>query len=211
MNATELIRSRYLLAAICLALLAGLAQYAMGRVWWCECGLANLWSGEIASMHNSQHLFDPYTFTHILHGIGFYALLWLILSRWAGQGLRFTIAIGLEAVWEVIENTSLVIERYRESTISLGYYGDSILNSFADIAACAAGYLLALWLPVWISFVIFFGVEAALLWWIRDSLLLNIIMLIRPLDSVREWQMGVDSKFEIRDPRFGLRDLKFWS
>lgn len=190
MKASDSLRLKYILVVILLAMLAAVLQFAMGRVWWCECGQAGLWSGEIASRHNSQHLFDAYTFTHILHGIGFYALTWLILRRWAGQGIRFVVATGMEAAWEVIENTSLVIERYRVGTISLGYYGDSIANSMADIMACAAGYLLALWLPVWVSVAIFVALEAGLLWWIRDSLLLNILMLIRPLESVKDWQMG---------------------
>jgi len=196
MKAFEPIRPRHTLIAALLGLLAASLQYGMGRVWWCECDLANLWSGEIASMHNSQHLFDPYTFTHILHGIGFYALLWLVLGKWAGQGLRFVVAVGIESLWEVIENTSFVIERYRATTISLGYYGDSILNSLADIAACAAGFLLAMWGPVWFSVTIFVFFEAALLWWIKDSLLLNILMLIYPMESIKEWQMGFDSRFE---------------
>jgi hypothetical protein len=111
-------------------------------------------------------------------------------------------AVGIEAGWEVVENTKMVIERYRETTISLGYYGDSILNSLADIGACAFGYLLALWLPVWFSFAIFCTVEAVLLWWIRDSLLLNILMLIWPSEAVKDWQMGFDSRFEVRDSKF---------
>ena len=184
----EPIKTQHLLVAACLVVIAAVCQYMFGRVWWCECGLLNPWSGEIASQHNSQHLFDPYTFTHILHGVMFYFLLWLTLRRWFGIAERFVIAIGIEAVWEVIENTSIVIERYRETTISLGYYGDSILNSLTDIIACAFGYLLAMWLPVWFSVVLFVGLESALLLWIRDSLVLNIIMLIYPIEAIREWQ-----------------------
>jgi hypothetical protein len=170
--------------------LAVACQYLFGRVWWCQCGQLNPFSGEIASQHNSQHLFDPYTFTHVLHGILFYALLWLILRRWFGIAERFVIAIGIEAFWEVIENTSIVIERYRETTISLGYYGDSILNSATDVIACASGYLLAMWLPAWVSALLFVGLETTLLWWIRDSLVLNIIMLISPSEAIKGWQQG---------------------
>lgn len=176
------------LVSLVLVILAVLVLAGMGRVWWCSCGLLNLWSGETASMHNSQHLFDAYTFTHILHGIGFYGILWLLLGKRAGRSSRFIAAIGIESVWEIIENTNFVIERYRETTISLGYYGDSIFNSLADIAACAFGFVLAMRLPVWGSVVLFFGIEGFLLWWIRDSLLLNIIMLIWPLEGVRTWQ-----------------------
>jgi hypothetical protein len=190
MKTFRYIQAKHLIAAAGLALLAGAIQYGIGRIFWCECGQLRIWSGEIASSHNSQHLFDPYTFTHVLHGIGFYGLLWLALRRWAGQGTRFVIAIGMEAVWEVIENTKMVIERYRDTTISLGYYGDSIANSLTDIVACGAGYLLALWLPVWLSISILLAVEALLLWCIRDSLLLNILMLIRPIESIKDWQGG---------------------
>jgi hypothetical protein len=183
--------SRPALASVGIVALAALILASMGRVWWCKCGLLNLWSGEIASMHNSQHLMDPYTFTHILHGIGFYALLWALLGKRTSRSFRFVLAIGFESFWEIVENTSMVIERYRETTISLGYYGDSIANSIADIAACALGFGLAIWLPVWGSIALFFGIEGFLLWWIRDSLLLNILMLLWPLESVRNWQGGV--------------------
>ena len=176
------------LASVGLVVLAALLLRGMGRVWWCQCGLLNLWSGEIASMHNSQHLLDPYTFTHILHGIALYALLWVLLRKRTSRSFRFVLAIGIESLWEIIENTSIVIERYRETTISLGYYGDSIFNSIADIAACALGFGLAIWLPVWGSIALFLGIEGFLLWWIRDSLLLNILMLLWPLESVRNWQ-----------------------
>lgn len=190
MKAFDPLRRRHFLIIFGLVLLAGGLQLAMGRIWWCACGQANLWSGDITSMHNSQHLLDAYTFTHILHGIGFYALIWLVFHRVAGRAARLVFAVGLESAWEVIENTSLVIERYRTATISLGYYGDSIANSMADIAACAGGYLLAMWLPVWASITIFCSLEAALLWWIRDSLLLNILMLIYPFEAIKDWQMG---------------------
>jgi hypothetical protein len=139
-------------------------------------------------MHNSQHLFDAYTFTHVLHGIGFYGILWFLLGKRASRSSRLIAAIGIESVWEIIENTSLVIERYRETTISLGYYGDSIFNSLGDVSACAFGFVLAMWLPVWGSVALFLGIEGFLLWWIRDSLLLNIIMLIWPLEGVKTWQ-----------------------
>lgn len=173
-----------------LVLLGGtvVALQGMDRSWWCETGDRAAWSEDTLSIHNSQHLFDPYTFTHVLHGMGFYAILWLLLRRWVPPASRWVIAIGLESFWEVIENTSAVIEKYRESTIALGYYGDSILNSVGDIAACAAGYALAMYLPFWGSLAGFFLVEALLVWWIRDSLLLNILMLLWPLDGVRTWQ-----------------------
>lgn len=175
-------------ASLGIVLIAALTLASMDRVWWCRCGQPFLWSGETASMHNSQHLFDAYTFTHILHGIGFYGLLWLLLGRRVTWRFRFLLAIGIESVWEVIENTSLVIERYRETTISLGYYGDSIMNSLTDIGACALGFGLAMLLPIWGSIALFVGIEGFLLWWIRDSLMLNILMLLWPIDAVKDWQ-----------------------
>lgn len=161
----------------------------MGRIWWCECGEPDLWSWHIWSRHNSQHVIDPYTFTHVMHGILFYGLFRLLLgSRLAG--LRAILAIGVEAAWEIAENTSWLIDRYRESTISLDYYGDSVINSLADILACLGGYALAATIPVWLSVAGVAVTEVVLLIWIRDSLLLNVVMLIRPIEAIKTWQMG---------------------
>lgn len=162
----------------------------MGRNWWCECGEWKVWSGEIESQHNSQHLFDPYTFTHILHGVGFYALTWLLFGKILEGGSRFILAMAIESAWEVLENTSWVIEKYRESTISLGYYGDSIANSLADIVSCMVGYGIAMWIPAWYSVGGFVAMEAILILTIRDSLMLNILMLIAPIEAIRNWQSG---------------------
>ena len=161
----------------------------MGRVPWCACGVPVPWSWDIWSAHNSQHLLDPYTFSHVLHGVLFYPLIWLVLrGRYPAVGL--IVAAILEAVWEVVENTERVIQHYRESTISLDYYGDSVGNSVADIVSCAAGYLLAAALPAWVSAVGFAVTELVLLLWIKDSLLLNILMLVYPLEAVKNWQLG---------------------
>ncbi len=171
-------------------LIAVLLLNSMGRVWWCKQGDMTPIATDIWSPHNSQHLLDAYTFTHVLHGFLFYALIWVVLrDRWPRW--RFAIAIAIESAWEVAENTNTVIEKYRESTISLDYNGDSIANSIADVASCATGYALASTLPVWASFAFFFGTEAFLAWWIRDSLLLNILMLTYPLDVVKQWQSGM--------------------
>ena len=167
---------------------AALTLRAMGRHWFCEAGDLRIWAGDINSEHNSQHLFDPYTFTHVLHGIGFYALLWILLGRSTGVATRAVVMIGLESLWEIIENTPTVIDRYREGTIALGYYGDSIVNSMGDILACTAGYVIASLIPVWSSVVVVLAVEATLIFWIHDSLLLNIIMLIHPIEAIRTWQ-----------------------
>lgn len=162
--------------------------YVMGQPWWCVRGDLTPWSFDVNSPHNSQHLFDPYTLTHVLHGLAFYAILYRVAGERLPQRVRFAIAMLAEAAWEIIENTDFVIERYRETTISLDYYGDSIVNALGDVIACAVGYGLALWAPVWASLALFAGIEILLLLWIRDSLLLNIVMLAWPLDVVYDWQ-----------------------
>ena len=161
----------------------------MGRRVWCSCGSPIPWSWDIWSPHNSQHLLDPYTFTHVLHGALYYAVLWLLLgSRW--PPLRALLAVMVEVGWEVGENTDAIIQAYRESTISLNYYGDSIMNSVGDVIAFALGYAGAMRLPIWLSALVFVAVEATLLLTIRDSLLLNIVMLLHPVAAIKMWQMG---------------------
>ena len=167
-----------------------IVESALGRVWWCAAGDLSPWSGDIWSRHNSQHLADPYTITHVMHGMLLYGLLWLVLRRIAGPMTRAGIAIGVEVAWEIIENTPAMIERYRAATISLDYYGDSIVNSLGDILAFVCGYLGATLLPTWVSVVGFVIADGLLVLWIRDSLLLNVLMLLHPLDSVKGWQMG---------------------
>ncbi len=142
-------------------------------------------------MHNSQHLIDPYTFTHVIHGVLFYALFFLPLrKRSPGLGLGLVVAVALESAWEVLENTNYMIERYREATISLDYVGDSIINSMGDILACAGGYALAALVPVRISVAVVLLTELVLLMWIRDNLLLNVVMLVWPVEAIRRWQTG---------------------
>jgi hypothetical protein len=168
--------------------LVATALRAMGRPWWCRAGDASLWSGEVFSPHNSQHLVDPYTFTHVLHGVALYALVWIVFRRCAGPVGRAWIGLGLEVAWEVIENTDAVIERYRAATISLDYYGDSVANSLGDIVAYGVGYATAAVLPTWVSVVGFFAVDGLMVLWIRDSLLLNVLMLVHPIDAMARWQ-----------------------
>jgi hypothetical protein len=171
------------------AALTAFQLWRQGRVWWCQAGDYSPWSWEVWSAHNSQHVFDPYTFTHILHGILFFWIASLIFGK-LSLAWRLLIAISVESAWEVVENTNMIIQRYREATISLDYYGDSIINSLADILSFSFGFRLAYKLRFWISFAFFVVVEIVLLLWIRDSLILNIIMLIYPLDAIKKWQTG---------------------
>lgn len=136
---------------------------------------------------NSQHIADWYTPSHLLHGLLFYGALWLVAWK-LPFGWRLAIATAIEAAWEVVENSDAIIERYRAVTISLDYYGDSVLNSFADIVAMVGGFFLARYIPVWASVAIVIGFEVLTMWIIRDGLALNIIMLLYPLDVIRDWQ-----------------------
>jgi hypothetical protein len=160
----------------------------MGRVPVSTTGAVRLWSGDAWGPENSQQLFDPYSFTHVTHGVLIYGLLFL-LARRVPLRSRGVLAVALEALWEVGENTNAVIDRYREVTMALGYYGDSVLNSVGDILACVIGFTLAARLSVRTTVCFVLGLEVVLALWIRDSLLLNVVMLIYPIEAVRTWQL----------------------
>lgn len=172
-----------------LAVLAGAAYQlrAQGRLWWCSCDYLLLWAGDPWSSDNSQHLLDPYSFTHVLHGFLFCGAISLVLPR-LSSAWGLWLAVLVEAVWEVAENTEYVIRRYREETAALGYQGDTIINSISDIVLCGLGFVLACRLGFFRTAALFLSTEAVLALWIRDGLILNVLMLVYPIDAVREWQ-----------------------
>lgn len=160
-----------------------------GRVWWCKLGDYSIYVNEAwNSSHTSQHFLDPYTFTHILHGVMFFWLITLLFKKYPFSWQLF-VAVLVECAWEILENSDFIIEKYRKNTASLDYFGDSIFNSVGDVLACAFGFIVAYKLGVWRSLLFFLIVELFLIFWIRDSLLINILMLIYPIDAIKTWQM----------------------
>ena len=178
---------RAALAAILLLVAAVTSLWAMGRPPVCTCGTVDLW-GQIGPQQ-SQMLADWYSPSHFIHGLIFYALLWRLAENQPIER-RFLLSLVIEAGWEIIENTPLVIDRYREATMALGYSGDSILNSISDIAMMGLGFLAARRLPLWASVALALGFELLTLAVIRDNLTLNVWMLLAPTDAIRTWQAG---------------------
>ena len=165
--------------------------HLQGRIGWCKWDPPYiLWSSDAWGKHNSQHLFDPYTFTHILHGFLYFWFLTLIFGKRISLKWLMFFAVVIESAWEILENSNTVIERYRTATLALDYYGDSVLNSFGDILSCAAGFIIARKLGLRRSLALFFLIEIILIFWIHDSLLINIIQLIHSFDAIKTWQAG---------------------
>src|SRR5919202_814516 len=177
----------WLALAVTLVLVALQLRY-QGRLWLCSCGRFYLWGGDARGSDTSQHLFDPYSFTHVLHGFIFCWLIALLAPRlWWTWGLW--LAVATEAVWEAVENSDFVIQRYRDAGVR-GYFGDTVVNSLGDIMMGGLGFVLARNLGFGRSLALFVAVEVVLLFWIRDSLVLNILMLIYPIEWIKQWQAG---------------------
>lgn len=183
------IAARWWLAALAIAVLAAAILLALGRPPICTCGTVKLWTGAVNSADNSQHLADWYTPSHVIHGFLFYAVGWLALRR-QPLGARLVLATAIEAAWELLENSPVIIDRYREATIAFGYSGDSVINSVADIGWMMVGFVLAARLPMWVTVALAVGFELLTLAVIRDNLTLNVLMLVWPVDAIRVWQAG---------------------
>ena len=188
--ATESIRTRWLqvVAAAMVPLLMIVLLRAQGRMFLCACGYFAVWTSDTCSANNSQQLLDPYSFTHVLHGILFFWLIALLFRRLT-KAWQFWLALLLESAWEVFENSSFVINKYRTETAALGYQGDTIVNSLGDVACALVGFLIAQQIGFRRSLILFFLIELILILWIHDSLLLQILMLVRPVESIKAWQM----------------------
>ena len=181
--------ARWWWATLVIVAVAALVLLAMGRTPICTCGTVKLWYGTVQSAENSQHLADWYSLSHVVHGLIFYGLGWLILRRQPWQ-MRLALAALVEAAWEVLENSPIIIDRYRAVTIALGYEGDSVVNSIADNGWMLSGFAIAHRLPPWATLVLGIALEVIALVAIRDNLTLNVWMLLAPNDAVRSWQAG---------------------
>lgn len=180
----------HILSFLIIILAVALVEFLMGRLWICKCGYVSLWYGNTNGSGNSQHITDWYSFSHFIHGMIFYGFLFLV-ARKLPLKTRFILAVLMEAIWEVFENSSFTINRYRTATAALDYYGDSILNSVFDIITCSLGFLLTRKISVKMSIVLIIVLELFAAYFVRDNLILNVIMLIYPLESIKIWQLGI--------------------
>jgi hypothetical protein len=181
-------RTGWLVAAALVALLAAILIF-MGRPPICPCGTVSLWHGTVQSNQNSQQISDWYSFSHIIHGFIFYGVLrWIMPER--ALWVPLAIAIGTEGAWEILENSPLIIDRYREVTMAFGYSGDSVLNSVSDTLFMVAGFLAAGRMRWWVTAALAIAFELFTLWTIRDNLTLNVLMLVSPVEAIKDWQAG---------------------
>lgn len=178
---------RVILWTLLVLALTAAAETAMGRLPLGPGGRFGWWEGDVWSRENSQRVADPYSFSHFIHGILFFALLW-----WGARRMplrrRFLIALLLEAGWEVLENSPIIIDRYREATIAIGYVGDSVLNSCCDVVMMVIGFLFAWRMRPRVSVAVVVAMEVVCLFWVRDNLTLNVIMLVHPVEAIKAWQ-----------------------
>lgn len=187
------INRRLILSVLAILIVTALIERFLGRLWLGPDGKFGLFSVDIYSSSQSQRILDPYSFSHFIHGMLFFALLWPFREK-LSLPTRFTLALLIEACWEVLENSPIIIDRYRAATVSFGYQGDSILNSISDIGLAGLGFWFARSQKWWVSLLVGIGFELFTLWWVRDNLILNIVMLLCPLDAIREWQSQVMPK-----------------
>ncbi len=181
--------AKYTALAVALVAVQALVLFLLGQPPIAADGHIKLWEGVVLSPGNSQHLSDWYTFSHILHGMLFYGLVWLVFRK-QSVGVRFLMYVGLEAGWEILENTPMVIDHYRQQALAQGYTGDSVLNSVSDNVAMMLGFLVAWRLPVWAVVLLGLGMEGFVAYCIRDNLTLNVINLIHVFDGIAAWQAG---------------------
>lgn len=178
------------LAFLSIVLVTAVIEFLMGRIWICKCGYVDFWYGNTNGSGNSQHITDWYSFSHFIHGMLFYGFLHVVARKLPVQ-TRFILAVLMEAVWEVFENTPFTINRYRTETAALDYIGDSILNSISDIITCGLGFLLVRKIPITLAVILIVVLELFALYFVRDNLTLNVLMLVYPMESIKLWQMAV--------------------
>ena len=170
-------------------LVQAIALYFFGQPSICECGYVKVWEGVVRSAGNSQHLFDWYTPSHVIHGLIFYGIFWYFFPKMS-VWWRIALSIGLESAWEITENTPMVINHYRQQALAQGYIGDSILNSIMDTLAMVGGFLLARCIPVWVAVAVALALELYVGYMIRDNLTLNVLGMFYVFPWVTQWQSG---------------------